>query len=291
MSQADAPARWKAEIALAFVALVWGSTFVVVKGALAEISTIYFLALRFGLATVAMVFMFWRAFQTNSGRAIRTGILGGAVAGVLLWLGYLLQTFGLKYTTAGKSGFITGFYIALVPLLGAIFYRRWPPVRELAGIAVAMAGIVVLTFPRNGSFQMNRGDLLTLGCALVFAIHILVLAYYSQRELVPAVALGQIACCAVLSLVSLSWEPPIAIWSTKVVVALVLTSIFATALAFALQTWGQKHTSPSRTALIFSLEPVFALATAVLIGNEPLTTAALVGGALVLVGILLVEVK
>src|SRR5579884_532398 len=217
MSEANAPARWKAEIALAFVALVWGSTFVVVKSALAEISTVYFLALRFGIATLAMLVMFWRPFQRSSGRAIRAGIAAGALAGLFLWLGYLLQTFGLKYTTAGKSGFITGFYIALVPLLGAVIYRRWPPAREFAGIAVAMAGIAVLTFPRHNSFQINRGDLLTLGCALVFAIHILVLGYYSQRELVPAVALGQIACCAVLSLMSLAWESPVAVWSANVI--------------------------------------------------------------------------
>ncbi|HLH02422.1 MAG TPA: DMT family transporter [Bryobacteraceae bacterium] len=291
MSRANAPPRWQAELALAFVALVWGSTFVVVKSALTDISTVYFLALRFSLAAFCMLLMFWPSFRSSNGAAIRKGLAGGGIAGIFLWLGYVLQTFGLKYTTAGKSGFITGFYIALVPLLGAALYRRWPPARELLGIAVATAGIAILTLPRGNRFVMNRGDLLTIGCAIAFAIHLLVLGYYSQRCLVSAVALGQIACSAVLSTISLAWERPSAIWNRNVLFALTLTAIFATALAFAIQTWGQKYTSPSRTALIFALEPVFALATAVSVGREALTAAALAGGALVLAGILLVELK
>jgi drug/metabolite transporter (DMT)-like permease len=288
---AKAPARWQADLALALVALVWGATFVVVKSALAEISTIYFLALRFTLAALSMLLMFAGAFRQAGGRAVRQGLAGGAVAGIFLWLGYVLQTFGLKYTTAGKSGFLTGFYIALVPVLSALVYRRWPQPRELIGIAIATAGMVWMTLPADSGFSLNRGDLLTLGCALAFAIHLLVLGYYSQRELVQAVALGQIVCCAVLSLASLAWEPPVAIWSGNVLFAIALTAIFATALAFALQTWGQKYTSPTRTALIFALEPVFALVTAVLIGREALTRQALAGGALILAGILTVELK
>jgi drug/metabolite transporter (DMT)-like permease len=138
---------------------------------------------------------------------------------------------------------------------------------------------------------MNRGDLLTVGCAIVFAIHLLVLGYFSKRESFQAVALGQIACSAVLSTASLAVEPPQARWSPQVVFAIVLTAIFATAVAFALQTWGQKYTTPTRTALIFALEPVVALATAVAVGGEQLTVSALAGGALILGGILAVELK
>lgn len=286
------PARWQADLALAFVALVWGATFVVVKNALSEISTMYFLALRFSLAAASMALMFCRPLQQARARVVARGLAGGAAAGVFLWLGYVLQTFGLKYTTAGKSGFLTGFYIALVPVLSAAIYRRWPQPRELIGIAIATAGMALMTMPQAGSgFYIDSGDLLTLGCALVFAVHLLVLGYYSKRELFQAVALGQIGCCAVLSLVSFLWEPPVAAWSKNVIFAIVLTAIFATALAFALQTWGQKYTSPTRTALIFALEPVFALVTAVWIGREALTAAALAGGALILAGILAVELK
>src|SRR6185312_453754 len=96
-------------------------------------------------------------------RAIWRGLRGGAIAGIFLWMGYVFQTLGLKYTSAGNSGFLTGLYIVLVPLISAAVYRRWPHARELIGIAVAASGVVVLTVPSlDRNFQINRGDLLTL---------------------------------------------------------------------------------------------------------------------------------
>ncbi len=285
-----AVARWQADLALAIVALIWGTTFVVVKSALLEISTVYFLAIRFGLASLCMALLFFRSFQRSTAPQVLAGLRGGALAGVFLWTGYILQTYGLKYTTAGKSGFLTGLYIVLVPLISAVVYRRMPQISELGGILLATAGLVLLAAPTL-ELRVNTGDLLTLGCALAFAFHLLVLGYYSQREQFEAVALGQIVSAAVLSALSLLVEPPRVFWSGKVVFALFLTSVFATALAFALQTWGQQFTSASRAALIFALEPVFSLVTAVTLGGEAFTRLSLVGGALILGGILLVELK
>lgn len=284
--------RRQADLTLALVALVWGTTFVVVKRALPEISPTYFLALRFSLASACLLPMFSGAFRRAGAPAVWRGLRGGAAAGVFLWIGYMLQTFGLQYTSAGNSGFLTGLYIVLVPLIGACVYRRWPQVRELLGILVAAAGMLLLTFPAfHGRFHMNRGDLLTIFCAAAFACHLLVLGYYSQRERFEAVAVGQIVCAAALSTIALSAYPPRVAWSRSVVFAIVLTAVFATALAFALQTWAQQYTTPTRTALIFALEPVFALATAVIAGGEKLTFAAVFGGALILTGILAVELK
>ena len=291
-SQPLPPPRWKADLALSMVALIWGSTFVIVKHALHDISTIYFLALRFTLASACMLLIFAPVLLRAKARAVIRGLGGGAVAGIFLWLGYVLQTFGLKYTTAGNSGFLTGSYIVLVPLLSAAVYRHWPQRREAAGIVIATAGMAALTVPSiDRAFAINKGDLLTLGCALAFAIHLLVLGYYSQRELFQAVALGQIASTAALSSMALLVESPHVLWTSGVVFAVLVTAVFATALAFALQTWGQKYTTATRTALIFALEPVFALVTAVLAGHEALTTSALTGGALILTGILAVELK
>jgi len=163
---------------------------------------------------------------------------------------------------------------------------------ELIGITLATIGVVLLTIPSlDRNLHMNRGDLLTMGCAIAFAFQLLVLGYYSQRERFEAVALGQIACAAILSTVSLGIEPPRAIWSSRVIFAVVLTSLFATALAFVLQTWAQQYTTATRTALIFALEPVFALMTAVWAGGEKLTLAAVLGGGLILTGIVAVELK
>lgn len=285
--------HWRAEVALALVALVWGTTFVVVKQALGQISTTYFLAIRFWLASLCMLLLFVRPFYRAGFAKVMEGLRGGAIAGIFLWLGYMLQTFGLKYTTAGKSGFLTGLYIALVPLLVAARYRRWPVAPELIGIGMAVAGMAVLTAPSlsSGGLAMNVGDLLTILCAVAFAIHLLTLGHFAKRAMVEAVALGQIACAAVLSTLSLAAERPVAAWSGSVLFALGLTSIFATALAFSLQTWGQRHTTATRTAVIFALEPVFALMAAVLWGHEALTWQAVAGGALILGGILFVELK
>jgi drug/metabolite transporter (DMT)-like permease len=288
---AAVPARWQADSALAFVALVWGTTFVVVKGALTQISTAYFLTMRFTLASLCMLIIFLPAFRRMRGQDLIGGLRSGAGAGCFLWLGYMLQTFGLKYTSAGNSGFLTGLYIVLVPILVAVFYRRLPAKAELMGLALASAGMVLMTLPAASSrLQANVGDVLTLACAVAFAFHLLALGKASKQHAFEAVALGQIACAAVLSGVSLSVEHPVARWSISVVLAIILTAVFATALAFALQTWGQKYTTPTRTAVIFALEPVFALVTAVAFG-EPLRLAAVAGGGLILVGILAVELK
>ena len=211
---------------------------------------------------------------------------------MFLWLGYILQTFGLKYTTAGNSGFLTGLYIVLVPLIGAALLRKRPTGREIAGILIATAGMVVMTLPTLlANFSINRGDFLTLACAVAFAFHLVTVGHYSQRRKTEALALGQIACAAILSGSSLWLEPRHIVWSRTVITAILLTAVFATAAAFALQTWAQRYTTPTRTALIFALEPVVALVTAVLIGGESVTLYAVAGGALILAGILAVELK
>jgi drug/metabolite transporter (DMT)-like permease len=152
--------------------------------------------------------------------------------------------------------------------------------------------MIAMTAPDvDAQLRVNRGDLLTLACAAAFACHLLVLGYFSQREFFPAVALGQIAFTAILSSLSLVFEAPRAVWSSAVLAAVGVTAVFATALAFALQTWAQRYTTPTRTALIFALEPVFALVVAALAGGERITIAALTGGALILSGILAVELK
>jgi len=284
--------RWQADATLAFVAFIWGSTFVVVKHALADVSTLYFLFLRFSLASLCLVALFAPAFRKMPWREIGHGLGCGAMAGLFLWLGYILQTVGLKYTSAGNSGFLTGLYIVLVPLLGSAVLRRRPAGREIAGIVIATGGMVVMTLPAlAANFSMNRGDLLTLGCAVAFSFHLLAVGYYSQRRKTEALALGQIACAAILSGLSLGFEPLQVKWSRAVWIAILLTAVFATAAAFALQTWAQRYTTPTRTALIFALEPVVALVTAVSLGGEALTWYAVAGGALILAGILAVELK
>lgn len=284
--------RWQADSALAFVAVIWGSTFVLVKEALADVSTLYFLFLRFSLASFCLIALFAPALRKMPRRELLEGLGAGALAGLFLWLGYILQTFGLKYTTAGNSGFLTGLYVVLVPLIGAAFLRKRPTGREILGIAIATVGMVVMTLPSLiANLRMNLGDALTLACAVAFAFHLVTVGHYSQKRRTEALVLGQIACAAILSGCSLHLETIHIVWSRAVWVAILLTAIFATAVAFALQTWAQRYTTATRTALIFALEPVVALVAAVILGGEPVTRYAVTGGALILAGILAVELK
>ncbi len=225
-------------------------------------------------------------------REVTQGLASGFAAGLFLWLGYILQTAGLKYTSAGNSGFLTGLYIVLVPIIGSVFLRKRPTGREIIGIAIATGGMVVMTLPSlRANFTFNRGDLLTIACAVAFAFHLQAVGYFSQRRKTEPLVLGQIACAAILSGLSLRLEPRHIVWSQAVWLAIALTAVFATAVAFAIQTWAQRYTTPTRTALIFALEPVVALVTAVSIGGEALTVYAVAGGTLILAGILAVELK
>lgn len=280
------PAALRAELALAAVAFIWGATFVIVKEALADVSTFLFLALRFTLATALLAF--WLR-----GRLVRRAPVawgGGALCGVLLFLGYALQTAGLRWTTASNSAFITGLYVVLVPLLGSLVYRTGPRAAELAGAALAAAGTALLSGGLPTGW--NRGDLLTAGCAVAFAGHILAVERYSRRMDFERLSLMQIAAVALLSWAAAAWiEPARIVWSARLWTALLMTSVLATAVSFVLYTWAQGQTSAARAALIFALEPVFAGLVAWAAAGERWTAASLAGAALILAAIVLVELK
>ncbi len=289
MKAAKAPTAWQADAALAAVTFIWGCTFVVVKGALEHVSTVLFLALRFTLASAALAI----AFRPLPGKflRVRSVVAGGALAGVCLCAAYLFQTFGLRYTSASKSAFITGLSIVLVPVLAAIIERKPPNRSEIAGVAVAMAGMGLLTL-QGLRLAISRGDLLTLGCAFGFALHIIVVGHYAPRLGFQGLALIQVVTTAVLCGAAFAWvEPPVLVWQPNVALALLVTGLLATALAFSVQAWAQQYTTPTHTALIFALEPVFAWMTSFAIAGETLSTRAAAGALLILGGILLVELK
>jgi len=288
MNRSAAPAQWRADLALALVAMVWGGTFVVVKDALTDVSPVLFLVLRFSAATIALGVLY---VLNPPARGIHPGWTGGIITGTLLYFGYLLQTLGLRLTTPAKSGFITGLYIVLVPLASSIVYKKAPQLSELLGIGIAATGLGLLTLT-GWALEIGTGDLLTLGCAVVFTFHIMVLGYYSQRMAFEWLTLLQIGTCAAIGLISFWWvETPVLHWNRQVIVAIAVTSLLATALAFTVQTWAQRYTTPTRTALIFALEPVFAWLTSFVLTNEVLSRRAAIGALMILAGILLVELK
>lgn len=281
--------KWGAELALIGNAFIWGSTFVLVKEALNDASTMVFLALRFALASVALAFAF-RPLPSKfvAGKPL---IRGGILAGVFLFSGYMLQTLGLRLTTPSKSAFITGLSIVLVPVFAAMLHRKRPVLSEWVGVGVATAGMGLLTLDGPWT-RLNRGDLLTLGCAVAFAVHLIVVGHYAPKFGFQALTLVQVATSAVLAGALLWWvETPFLRWTPGLVFALVVTALLATALAFSVMSWAQQYTSATRAALIFSLEPVFAWATSFFLEGELLSRQATAGAVLILAGILLVELK
>jgi drug/metabolite transporter (DMT)-like permease len=282
--------RWRAELALAGNTVVWGATFVLVKQALADVTPLLFLALRFSLAAIALASIFHRkaAVEIRQPGAAR---MGAVLAGGFLFCGYVFQTFGLRLTTAPKSAFITGLSIATVPLLAALVYRIRPRFAELAGISLAIVGLGLMTL-EGESLAVGRGDLLTLACAIAFAAHIVTVGHYSKRVSFELLSVVQVAVAAALSLATFWWfEPPVIRWSAGVIVAVAVTALLATALAFTVQAWAQQYTTSTRTALIYALEPVFAWVTSFVWSGETLSRRAACGAGLILAGILLVELK
>jgi drug/metabolite transporter (DMT)-like permease len=282
------PASWRVDTSLAAVTLIWGATFVLVKQALADVSTLLFLTLRFSIAAVVLALIFRREFRAPNASA---SLLRGVVAGLFLLGGYVLQTTGLKFTSASKAGFITGLYIPLVPIIGGVVLRKLPRISELVGIVIAGTGMVLLTVQKD-IFDISRGDLLVAGCAAAFACHIVILGRFAPTSNLGVLTVAQIATGALLGAATFWWAEPVRLtWSGSVWIALAVTSLLATALAFSIQTWAQRWSSPTRTALIFSLEPVFAWLTSYLVAGEVLSHRGMAGAALILAGILMVELK
>jgi drug/metabolite transporter (DMT)-like permease len=284
--------RRAAEAALALNTIVWGATFVLVKSALLNISSILFLALRFSLATLALLAIFrGAAWPAGEGRRRWRAVGAGAIAGVFLFSGYLLQTLGLRLTSAPRSAFLTGLTSVAVPLLGALVYRVRPRISEVAGVVVATVGLGLMTL-KGAAGSMGLGDLLTVLCAFGFAAYIVTLGHFAEQMSFEILSVAQIGVAALLSLALFWWvESPRVEWRPAVVWAILITGLLATALAFTIQAWAQQYTSSTRTALIYMLEPVVAWITSYCISGEGLSGRAAAGAALILGGVVLVEVK
>ena len=282
------PPGWLVDLSLVTVAFIWGATFVLVKRALGDVSTLLFLTLRFSAAAFVLALIFRKSLRASN---LRKSLWPGVLAGVCLFGGYVLQTFGLKYTSASKTGFITGLYIPLVPVLSGLFYKKIPQMSELCGVAAAFAGMALMTVPTDFR-DINNGDFLVAGCAVAYALHLLVLGRFAGSANLSILIVTQIATGMCLGAGVFWWAEPVRLrWTADLWIALVVTSLLATALAFSVQTWAQRFSSPTRTALIFSMEPVFAWVTSYVLAGEVLSRRAVAGAALILAGILLVELK
>jgi drug/metabolite transporter (DMT)-like permease len=277
-----------ADGALVVVTLIWGATFVMIKDVLEQVPTMLFLAVRFafGALSLALVITLARRWRGMSWRELRWGTL----IGVVLWLAYALQTVGLEYTTATNAGFITGLYIVLVPLFALPVLKERPGGWAVIGLALATLGLCLLGLRLDQGFALNAGDAMVLGCAVGFALQVVLVARVAHWADPLRMAMLQIAVAGVLNcLTSIAFERPVPGMGLEIWAAAAFLGVAATGLAIALIQYVLRFTSTIHAALIFALEPVFAAVFGVWLQNDYLGVAGIVGAVLILVGMLLAE--
>jgi len=281
--------NWRSSPFLALAALVgitavWGYTFLIVQSAVKVMPVMDFMAWRFTLAALIMLILRPKCLSGIT----RLELLRGTGLGAVLGLGYIAQTYGLLYASAAISGFITGMFVVLTPVMAWIILRHKTDRNTWLLVALATVGVALLSL---SGWSIGIGELLTLGCAILFAIHIVGLGEWSPLYDPYTFALLQIATVGLISIVAavpggITLPPNSEVWTT-----IGITAIFATALAFIVQTWAQSLVSPTRAAIVMTMEPVFAGLFAVVIGGEQLTFRTLLGGACIVAAMLIINLK
>ncbi|MGB9802360.1 MAG: DMT family transporter [Desulfofundulus sp.] len=276
----------KADLALLGVTFIWGVTFVVVQNALSSIGPYYFLGIRFLLAFLFLAAIYHRQLKNLDPKTLKAG----CIIGIALFGGYAFQTVGLQYTTASNAGFITGLSVVLVPVINSLFTGKTPGIFAVTGVVLSATGMGLLSLGRKLSF--NYGDLLVFCCAVCFALHIVMVGHYARSLHTPMLTLIQIGVVSATSFIcgmfTETWPEHL---NHPVWLALLLTAIPATALAFLIQNSVQRFTSATHTAIIFTMEPVFAALSAYFMVGEILMPRQVIGCILILIGMLLAELK
>ncbi|SED33030.1 EamA domain-containing membrane protein RarD [Nocardioides exalbidus] len=271
-----------AALALLALAACWGSTFFLIKDMLDRVPTLDFLAVRFAIASLALLVVAPRAI----GRLSPVVRRHSAVLGLLYGVAQILQTAGLAHTPASISGFVTGLYVVCTPLLAAVILRtRIPPI-TWAAVALATVGLGVLAL--NG-FSIGYGELITLASAVLYALHIVGLGAWSNARDAIGMTTLQVMVIAVVCTLATAPDGIVLPDRTSDWMSVLYMAVIVGALGLLGQTWAQAHLPPTRSAIIMSMEPVFASFFAVWLGGENLTARLLVGGAMVLVAMLTVE--
>lgn len=289
--------KYKSEIILIFVTILWGATFVIVKEALYEISPMLFIAVRFIITALFLLpFVIRKNFDLKS-------IYPGIILGVLLFVGFATQTVGLKFTSATKSGFLTGTSVIMIPLLQILIEKRAPTKGVVLGVIIVMFGITLLssggntfsTLLQDFGSNFNFGDGLTLVCAFFFALYIIYLDVETKKHNFWVLLFVQIVTTMILAILfsivfSVTGLEEIKYsLSTKLILAILYTAIFATLITTALMTKYQKNITPTKAGIIYSFEPLFAAIFAFYLLGEKITNFGYIGAGLILFGLLVSE--
>ncbi|MGE5458310.1 MAG: DMT family transporter [Methanococcaceae archaeon] len=291
--------RFKGESALLLTTLIWGATFAIIKSALVSVSPMVFLSFRFIIATLIIFPIAYPQLKKVS----RQGWIDGIILGLLYFGGFASQTLGLKYTTATKSGFITGTFVMFTPFFQYWFEKKLPGKGNVIGIGLIVVGMIFLSTKGNTAFSLftqigsdfNIGDFLTLLCAVSYAVYIVHLDIVSKRNDYMPLVFMQVAVTAIGAVVFgiLFWgtglQQPELNFTKDFIIAVAYTSLLATVITTTLQTKFQKYVTPAKAAIIFSLEPIFSAVAAYFMLNERISNFGLVGSLLIFSGLLFSE--
>jgi drug/metabolite transporter (DMT)-like permease len=283
-----------ADLSLLFVAFIWGTTFVLVQNAISTMEPFAFNGIRFFIAFIILLGSLLLFQRQQLQLLTRRIVISGILLGFWLFLGYATQTLGLVYTTSSKAGFITGLSVVLVPLFSFLLLKQKPSLPAIVGVGIATIGLFLLTMTDIAA--LNIGDFFVLICALGFAMHIIFTGKFSEHFPSLLLTTIQILTVSILSMISSvifeDFNKMIkisVITSESVIIALFITSVFATALAFFAQTRFQKYTTPTRVALIFAMEPVFAALAGYYWADERLSISAIFGCIFIFLGMIFAE--
>lgn len=277
----------RADLGLLLLTMIWGTSFSLVKTALQDVSPILFLAIRFWIGSLILIaiFLFQKRFFIS-----RDVLVKGTILGFVMFLGMGLQTVGLKYTTASKSGFITGLAVIFVPFIVIFVEKVFPKKMTMLGVLLATIGIYALTSPRGDAF--NVGDLLTLACAFSFSFQIVFVEMFGKKCDTISLAIVMLTMTAVFSSVgALFLEKPEIAWTGRMIWPLLITATLSTALGFYYQLYWQPKTSATAAAVIYTMEPVFAAIFAMTFLGDRLTVLGWVGACLIIGGTILTELR
>jgi drug/metabolite transporter (DMT)-like permease len=284
-----------ADMSLLFVTFIWGTTFVLVQNAINSLEPFSFNGIRFLIAALLLIFWLIIFERKQLKQLDKKIILSGVFIGFWLFVGYVTQTIGLLYTTSSKAGFITGLNVIFVPLLSMLLLKQTLSKNAIVGVAIATIGLFLLTTTDISAF--NIGDGFVFICAIAFAMQIIFTGKFSGKYPTLLLTVIQISTVSILSIVSSflfeDWKKMFQtniILSKEVFIAILITAVFATALAFLLQTNFQKYTTTTRVALIFAMEPVFAAITGYFWAHDRLTYSAITGCFLIFAGMIFAEV-
>lgn len=275
----------RAEAMLICITVVWGLTFALVKESLKTVQPFVFMAWRFWIAALVMAAISIPKLRRIDLRIVRDGFL----LGMLLYASYSFQTFGLKKTTAGNAGFITGLFIVFTPLLAAIFLRHRPDAKSVAAVLVAVIGLGVLSL--QPGLGIRVGDALVLACAFLYSVHIILLdGYVKKYDLVLLTFVQMLILALAFTASGFIFENMVVPKTGFVWMTLLICGVLASSAAFYVQGYAQRILSPVRTSMVLIMEPVFSVFFGILILGEHLTWRGWLGCALIFAGMVLTEI-